>query len=794
MSRESKQYLKVAAISSAVAVFVLLLSWQSYFNQINDAAYDFTLRVSGQIEPSSPTRIVAIDEESLDRVGAWPWRREVLARLIDRIAEQEPRVIGIDIVLDDPRDELGDFLLARSVKGAGNVVLSTRVDDSGGDPRWLKPLAALDGADVRLGHVHADPDLDGVIRRIVSAKEAGGEVFSALGVEVLRASGDLPKGFEQQVGSSVRVVPEPVLIRFSGDRQTFPHVPAWEVLEGYSSASALAGGIVLVGATAEGLGDDWMTSFSAAGRRMSGIEVHANLIETIFSGRQIQVVPDVFLLLGLVLLVAGLWWMEGRYEGRRFYVAALAMVPLTLGLSWLLMSAFTLWLPFPTFLTALVLVVPGLEVAKMVRVNRDLDEKIGRLSSWAAEEPIPADAGPDVRAQVLEQVDAGETRDRWLALLDAAEQEGRARRSRRQRLLDVVRRDSRWKLDAVDFFNEQLYRFLSFNNAILAGIDDVIIVSDPLGRVVYQNPSAERLSGYSQTPPPAWEYLSGLLDGRRLIDDFAAVFARGEPRRLEFVPSGDRSRFYTMVLSPIIDIGIVASVHDVTAQHELNQAKNDMVSLVSHELRTPLTSIQGYSEMLVKYGLVEEKGSEFLGSIIGESRRLNELIQSFLDIAYIESGRQKLNLSEFAIAPVLDDLLRTHDPVARKKGIAVAVTAADDAGLVRADRMLLYQALANLVSNAIKYSPSGTAVRIAGSNGDGRARFIVEDEGYGIPPEDTARIFEKFFRRGNKETRDESGFGLGLAFVKEVALRHGGDVTVESEPGKGSVFSLWIPN
>ena len=496
----------------------------------------------------------------------------------------------------------------------------------------------------------------------------------------------------------------------------------------------------------------------------------------------------------LALLVAGLWWMDERYEGRRFYAAALAVVPLTLGLSWLLMSAFTLWLPFPTFLVALVLVVPGLEVGKMVRVNRDLDEKIGRLSSWAAEEPIPADASPDLRAQLLEQVEAGEARDCWLAMLEAAEQEGRARRSRRQRLLDIVRRDSRWKLDAVDFFNEQLYRFLSFNNAILGAIDDVIIVSDPLGRVVYQNPAAERLPGYSQAPPAAWEYLSGLLDGGRLIDDFAAVFAGGELRRLEFIRSDDGSRFYTMVLSPIVDIGIVASLHDVTAQHELNQAKNDMVSLVSHELRTPLTSIQGYSEMLVKYGLVEEKGSEFLGSIIGESRRLNELIQSFLDIAYIESGRQKLNLGEFAIQPMLDDLLRIHDPVARAKGIGVEATAADDKGLVRADRMLLYQALANLVSNAIKYSPAGTSIRITGSNGDGRARFLVEDEGYGIPSEEAARIFEKFYRRGNKETRDESGFGLGLAFVREVAVRHGGDVTVESEPGKGSVFSLWIPN
>jgi two-component system sensor histidine kinase SenX3 len=107
--------------------------------------------------------------------------------------------------------------------------------------------------------------------------------------------------------------------------------------------------------------------------------------------------------------------------------------------------------------------------------------------------------------------------------------------------------------------------------------------------------------------------------------------------------------------------------------------------------------------------------------------------------------------------------------------------------------MLLYQALSNLVTNAIKYSPAGTAVRLAVSNGMDRIRFQVADQGCGIPAEDSAKIFEKFYRRGNKETRDQSGFGLGLAFVQEVAARHGGDVIVESETGKGSIFTLSIP-
>jgi two-component system sensor histidine kinase SenX3 len=138
------------------------------------------------------------------------------------------------------------------------------------------------------------------------------------------------------------------------------------------------------------------------------------------------------------------------------------------------------------------------------------------------------------------------------------------------------------------------------------------------------------------------------------------------------------------------------------------------------------------------------------------------------------------------------DLQSVLDPLAAAKDIRLEAAAGEGAQ-VSADRTLVYQALSNLVTNAIKYSPGGTTVRITASNGNGRMAFRVADQGYGIPPEDAARIFEKFFRRNNTETQDQSGFGLGLAFVKEVALRHGGEVTVESQTGKGSVFTLSIP-
>ena len=755
-----KPVLTAVAASCIVAVAILLLSWTTYFTELNSTAYDFTLRLAGPVPIKSPTLIVAIDQDSLQKIGGWPWPREKIAQLIDRIETAKPRTIAVDLLLDDKTQPDADYLLATAIANTHSVVLAAHIDSVNGVERWNEPDPKFLQKHVKLGHVHTDPDFDGINRRIFSAKALpSGLPVPAFAVQALHAAG-LPfqADFEQKAGPAEILRPEAINIRFVGDNHSFPQVPAWKILDGTADASQFKNQIVLIGFTAEGLGDQWFTPFSANGQKMSGVEIHANAIDTLYAGRAITEASPLAVLAALVLFIVLLWWADGHFEGRRFYVAAMLTGPFLLIVSWILMKYANVWLEFPPFWAALVIVVPGLEVSRLVRVNRDLDRKIHRLSTD------------------------------WLAALNWYEPqwpESAAARERRTELMGKRSRNSGWKLFAIDFFNEELMRFLSFNNAILASIEDVIVVCDNDGRVVYQNPAAQRLAGYRENPGQATEYAASLLDGR--------IF-KLEPAVLHFVPTKDGKTFYNVTVTPISTAGVIFSLHDSTAQHELNQAKSEMVSLVSHELRTPLTSIRGYSDMLLKYNLVEEKGKEFLNTIIDESSRLNQLIQSFLDIAYIESGRQKITISEFEIAPVLKDMASVVAPVAGEKQITIETGQEFDGMRVRADRLLLYQALTNLVTNAIKYSPTGTTIQIGVMNGNGTVRFQVSDQGFGIPAEEAAKIFEKFYRRGNKETREQSGFGLGLAFVKEVATRHGGDVIVESEVGKGSVFTLSIPN
>jgi CHASE2 domain-containing sensor protein/nitrogen-specific signal transduction histidine kinase len=754
-----KALLGVIAASCFVAVAILLLSWTAYFTQLNFTAYDFTLRLAGPVPAKSPTLIVAIDDDSLRQKGAWPWSHDKLADLIKRIESAQPRAIAVDILLDDKTNSDQDNALAAAIASTHSIVLAAHLD-AGNDSGWREPDPLFAQKHVRLGHVHTDPDFDGINRRILSAKATGsGHVIPAFAIQALHAA-ELPfkADFEQKHGLADILRSEPINIRFVGDNDTFRHLSAWRVLDGLSDPTIFRNQIVLIGVTAEAsLSDQWFTPFAETQRKMSGVEIHANAIDTLYAGRAIQEISPITLLLGLLAFVILLWWLDRRIEGRRFYVVAILTGPVVLTISWELMKQFNVWMPFPPFWAALIVVLPGLEVRKLLSVNRDLDGKIERLSTG------------------------------WLAALNWYESEGSESAivaGRRRELLAKRGRNSRWKLDAIDFFNEELMRFLSFNTAILASIEDVIIVCDREGRVVYQNPAAKQIVGYRENPGAAPAYLSSILDGR----PFPL-----EPGVFDFVPTRDDKTFYNVTVTPISTAGVVFSLHDATAQHELNQAKSEMVSLVSHELRTPLTSIRGYSDMLLKYNLVAEKGKEFLGTIIEESSRLNQLIQSFLDIAYIESGRQKLTKTEFEIGPVVQDMVNVIAPVAAERNIGLESPADLNGMRVRADRLLLYQALTNLVTNAIKYSPSGTTVRLGVSNGNAAVRFHVADEGYGIPPEEASKIFEKFYRRGNKETREQSGFGLGLAFVKEVATRHGGDVVVESTVGKGSVFTLSIP-
>jgi signal transduction histidine kinase len=236
-------------------------------------------------------------------------------------------------------------------------------------------------------------------------------------------------------------------------------------------------------------------------------------------------------------------------------------------------------------------------------------------------------------------------------------------------------------------------------------------------------------------------------------------------------------------------------IRDVTQMKEFEQLKSDMISLMSHELRTPLTSINGFAELLVLDDKIPEESREFLQIITNESQRMSRMIDTFLSVTQLERADKK-EVTKIALR--LDELVRevinTVQPIARKKRTRLVELPNGHIPPVAADKSLITQVLTRLIENAIKYSPERTAVTISTVLEADAVRVVVEDRGYGVPPESIDRIWEKFYRvaRDGQE-KDEESTGLGLAFVKEVVEQHGGSVAVDSEVGRGSKFSFALP-
>ncbi|WGQ10612.1 PAS domain-containing protein [Pedobacter gandavensis] len=255
------------------------------------------------------------------------------------------------------------------------------------------------------------------------------------------------------------------------------------------------------------------------------------------------------------------------------------------------------------------------------------------------------------------------------------------------------------------------------------------------------------------------------------------------------------------VASPVLDeegniTMWVGSTTDIQSLKAEEQRKSDFVSMLSHELRTPVTSIKGHVQLLLRL-LARETGSKFLEKLNSSLSRidvllvqLTGLIGDMLDLSRIDAGRMDLKMERFSVdglvLEVVEDFRLSHQDRFFNLDLGTGVE-------VTADRDRMSQVLINLISNAIKYSPSSDVVDISVLLTGNEVQVAIKDDGIGIEEKDQRKIFERFFRVEGQNEKYYSGFGIGLFLVHNIVSRHGGRITVESEPGKGAVFSIFLP-
>jgi len=275
-----------------------------------------------------------------------------------------------------------------------------------------------------------------------------------------------------------------------------------------------------------------------------------------------------------------------------------------------------------------------------------------------------------------------------------------------------------------------------------------------------------------------------------LIELLETANESSKPTTGEFISPNKQA--FSVLLTPIENGGCVAILHDVTHFKDLERVKNEFVATASHDLRNPITSIKGYAQLIMFGGGLNENQTDFVQRILRGTEHMSELVENMLDLAKMDLGLER-KMDEVDIHNLLLQTADEFKPQADMKGQKLMLEETATSPKVRGDAFQLGQVLHNLVGNAIKYTPNEGAVNLSLQADDCRVSIRVQDTGYGIPSDDLSHIFDRFYRVRNSGHDDIEGNGLGLAIVKAIAEQHGGDVSVESELGKGSCFTLTLP-
>jgi two-component system phosphate regulon sensor histidine kinase PhoR len=346
----------------------------------------------------------------------------------------------------------------------------------------------------------------------------------------------------------------------------------------------------------------------------------------------------------------------------------------------------------------------------------------------------------------------------------------------------------------------QLSQTSDRQSTVLGGMIEGVIAVDARQRVVLANKAAGRLFDF-RAPAAEGRPLLEVVRNHAVREAVTSALATRKAQRLETrssiqVPASNIQHvdIHVQPLPGEPCPGVVLVMHDTTELRRLESLRRDFVANVSHELKTPLSSIKAYTETLRNGAINDPETSQrFLARIEEQSERLHHLIMDMLMLARIESDQQVFDIVAVDVAAVVASCFETRRPAADAKRIELKMPGNQLACRVRADHEGLREVLDNLIDNAIKYTPNGGTVTVSWQCDEPMCQISVTDTGIGIKPDDQRRVFERFYRVDKARSRELGGTGLGLAIVKHLAQSFGGKVSVASEPGQGSTFTVELP-
>ncbi|HVO70635.1 MAG TPA: ATP-binding protein [Aggregatilineaceae bacterium] len=326
-------------------------------------------------------------------------------------------------------------------------------------------------------------------------------------------------------------------------------------------------------------------------------------------------------------------------------------------------------------------------------------------------------------------------------------------------------------------------------NTVLRDTEDAIIVADPRTNILFCNPAACRtfnVDGDTCRGHP----VASVIAHREVVELFEKEARTARSRHSEIV-LGEGQRTLNAQLTMVKGVGRVVVMQDITHLKELDRIKSDFVTTVSHDLRSPLTGILGYVELLRRSGPLNEPQQKFVEHIVFSVESITTLITDLLELGQIEAGFDG-DREPIGLCPIVQHAVESQRHAWESKRQTLRVDLSDHLPRVLGNRLRLRQMLTNLLENAVKYTPEAGRIRVSLEAEGDFLVLRVADTGIGIPPKDLPYIFDKFYR--SDEAIDHfTGTGLGLSIVKGIVERHHGRVWVESQVGRGSLFTVMLP-
>ncbi len=736
------EWLLIGIIAS---LFVVLAHQWRGTQSFDNLFYD---RLIGASRPPADKNIliVAIDDPSLKVIGKWPWLRDVHAQLLEKLQAANPRSITLDILLSEASEGSGDARLATAIAGPNPVFIPLHFNSPGTDGKnfdAILPAENFARSANGIGHVNLTFDDDGIVRRTALCfdPENNGKRWPHVIELVFRGlkSGNAvsPAYKKQECGDTL-------LIPYT-KRGSFAQISYVDLMSGQLPPALIKGRDIIVGATAIGMQDNFPAPYSD-GALVPGVEIMANMLSSLRQDNFIRPVPSALvLILSLLpmwlLLVGFLRWRPRTALAFSLLAFALILVACAVALG------MRLWFPPGAALLGLLLVYPLWGWRRLQAMSDFMASELGALEKEGEASPLPV---------------------------------------RVSRATDMVGRQSEALAGAIDHMRD-LRRFVSDT---LADLPDPMFVTDPSDSITLSNDLLNERLEQNIVGMPLENALDIIVmpENRAAVDRYLKNAApHAGDSGLEFVRfASPRGRTFVMRRAAVESDkgelrGHIHYLADITALASAEAEREQVLQLLSHDMRAPQSAIIALLD-----GKIDDDARK---RIERNARRTMQLAQDFVDLARM--GETEFDGEDILFADLIRDVADNFWPLAKERGITISVADDSDAGFVSAEPDSLARAFANLIDNAIKFSPDGGIISVTVARSGNFLSATICDQGKGIDAEILPRLFTRFATGGEQKGRTK-GTGLGLTFVMAVVERHCGSITATNGKNGGCCFEMTL--